>query len=311
MFERESFLTRAQETLSLDRFNERKNQLDREIEKVSQTSPLQPRVLMVMTKDDPASKMFVSKKENDFKTYGIEPIVTTVEKPTQLYDRLIKYSVINATHKPCWVRKENKCTSAIIQIPLGEEFTEHFREYIDMINPKCDIDRLGSKYYSYHINRDDLPVTTGVLVDILDDLYMDYMHTKGSEDRQPRLLLIGNGITTNHMLFRYEFDQRRFDVRIVNTKTSKCEVNNCIDWADIIVSSTGVRGNLKCENKVVLSPTIIRSEIDGKVIWDNDLDRDVRAKNATHRVTGTIGKLTVANIALRAYNDVSKHIKRK
>ncbi|MGL5313818.1 MAG: hypothetical protein ACRC92_11290 [Peptostreptococcaceae bacterium] len=311
MFNRELFLTKAKNTLSLENFKNRKEILDSEIKRLSQVSPVQPRVLMVMTKDDPASKMFVGKKEHDFKEYGIEPIVATVTKPNELYNRLIKHSVMNTSHLPCWVLPENKCTSAIIQIPLGEGFPEHYREYIDMISPKCDIDRLGSKYYSYNIKYENLPVTTSVLVDLLIGLYQDYISSTDDDSRQPRLLLIGNGITTNHMLFRYEFDKRRFDVRIVNTKTSNEEFNNCVDWADIIISSTGVKGILKCENKVVISPTIIRTESGDSVVWDNDLDRDFRDKNATHRVTGTVGKLTVAKIALRAYTDAINQIKRK
>jgi 5,10-methylene-tetrahydrofolate dehydrogenase/methenyl tetrahydrofolate cyclohydrolase len=73
-----------------------------------------------------------------------------------------------------------------------------------------------------------------------------------------------------------------------------------IEWADIIVSSTGIPNILECEGKFVISPTICKTE-EG---FRGDLRHDLREVNKVHKILGGIGKLTTSALLRRAYEDV-------
>lgn len=180
-------------------------------------------------------------------------------------------------------------TSIIIQAPFGEGIKMPAQDVFDLVVPEKDIDRLHSKWY-YDKNEINLPLTALGIYRLIEKQF-----SSGK-----RILFYGNGLTTNKRLFLKMFDEGIHDCRIANSKTPDDSVKELIEWADIIVSATGIPEILECEGKHVISPTIAKTE-DG---FRGDLKHDLRDKNHVHNVLGGIGKLTTSMLIRRAYEDI-------
>lgn len=242
----------------------------------------QPYIVILSSTDDEPSQRYIRNKMKKCKDNGIK---AEVKYPTSMES--LKWMIEVANNDP-------QVTGIIAQFPLAS-YVKNPQEVFDLISPVKDIDRLHSKYY-YDKDPSNLPLTAEGLEKLLQKVSIGFPY----ECR--RVLFIGNGMTTNKRLFLHMFDKGQFDCRIVNSKTPKHSVKELIEWADIIVSGVGKENSLECKGKIVISPTIIKTE-DG---FRSDLREELRGANVTHNVIGSIGKLTTSNLILRAYKDAKK-----
>lgn len=242
----------------------------------------QPYIVILSTTNDEPSQRYIMNKMKKCKEYGIK---AEVKYPTNLES--LKWMIEIANHDP-------KVTGIIAQFPLAS-YVEKPQEIFDLINPIKDIDRLHSKFY-YDKDASNLPLTSEGLEKLLLKVSSKFPY------ECKRVLFLGNGMTTNKRLFLHMFDKGQFDCRIANSKTPKHSVKELIEWADIIVSGIGKENSLECKGKIVISPSIIKTE-EG---FRSDLKEELRTANLTHKVIGSIGKLTTSNLILRAYKDAKK-----
>lgn len=242
----------------------------------------QPYIVILSTTNDEPSQRYIMNKMKKCKEHGIK---AEVKYPTNLES--LKWMIEIANHDP-------KVTGIIAQFPLAK-YVEKPQEIFDLINPIKDIDRLNSKFY-YDKDASNLPLTSEGLEKLLLKVSSKFPY------ECKRVLFLGNGMTTNKRLFLHMFDKGQFDCRIANSKTPKHSVKELIEWSDIIVSGIGKENSLECKGKIVISPSIIKTE-EG---FRSDLKEELRTANLTHKVIGSIGKLTTSNLILRAYKDAKK-----
>lgn len=242
----------------------------------------QPYIVILSTTDDEPSRRYITNKMKKCKENDIK---CDVKYPTSLESLKRMIEVAN---------NDSQVTSIIAQFPLANYVT-NYQEIFDMIKPEKDIDRLHSKFY-YDKRSSNLPLTAEGLKKLLKKVSNKFPY------ECKRILFLGNGMTTNKRLFLHMFDKGEFDCRIANSKTPKHSIKELIDWSDIIVSGIGKENSLECKGKIVISPSIIKTE-NG---FRSDLTEELRNANVTHKVIGSIGKLTTSNLILRAYKDAKK-----
>ena len=228
-----------------------------------------PNITIINTDfNNQASKSYIKSKIKELENNGIG--VTLLE--IDIEDLEFNITSLN---------KNDDVDFVILQLPLKDNKSPGY--YLNMINTKKDIDKLNSVFY-YSKNKYELPLTAQGLLEIINKLSKNINFTN--------ILFMGNGLTTNRNLFMYMFDNmKEFDYRIINSKTSKTETEENIKWADLIISSTGLN-NLKCKNKIVISPSIIK--IKDKFV--GDLVEEYKQFNLSHNTIGKLGKVTVAKL---------------
>lgn len=233
-----------------------------------------PVVAIINTNEqDESSRRYINSKCKQLSKYRIKPVVHYIFNDVQL---LMKIQELNS---------DRRVIAIIVQDPFGEEITMPKQEVFDLVDNDKDVDRLRSNFY-FDKDFNNLPITACGMYKIINKL------PKGK-----KVLFLGNGITTNRRLSLKMFDEGHFDCRIANSKTPKESVEELINWSDIIVASTGVPEILKCENKIILSPTIVKVGDSIK----SDLEDSCYEKNITHKKIGGIGKLTISELIKRVW----------
>ena len=252
---------------------------------------IKPHIAIINTnlKDEPTQR-YIRNKTKKCNEYGI---TTSVHEPKNMSELLELINNLN---------KNEKVSSIIIQYPFANWVDKSTQEIFDLVSPKKDIDRLHSCWY-YNKFSTNLPLTAEGIKSIIRKLSDINKINKGEN-----ILFVGNGITTNRRLFLNMFDEGDYECRIINSKTSEKSKKELIHWSHLIISGVGKKDFLDTEGKIVISPTIIKNE-DGT--FSSDLMDSKRKKNITHNVIGTIGKLTVSKLILRAYQDAFKKIKKR
>lgn len=240
-----------------------------------------PNVAIVKTNpNDEPSERYTRIKKAKMEDYKIVPHIYVASNNEELI-RVV--DELNAN---------KEITGVIIQAPFGPGITMDTQEVFDLVNPKKDIDRLHSKWY-YNRNEKNLPLTALGIYKILKNF---------EKENKMNLLFYGNGLTTNKRLFLKMFDEGKLDCRIMNSKTPKYSVDELVEWADIIVASTGIPEVLECSGKFIISPTIAKTENGMR----SDLKHNCREVNYVHNILGGIGKLTTSELLVRAYEDTIK-----
>ena len=243
----------------------------------------QPYIAIVNTNpDDEPSQRYIRNKVKKCADNGIRTSVHNIKNMEELRDLLSR------------LNRNEDVTSIIIQYPFAKWVNVPDQEIFDLVNKEKDIDRLHSCWY-YNSSPTNLPLTSQSILEILVRL-----QEKGILKEKDNILFHGNGITTNRRLFLYLFNEGLFDCRIINSKTPKKSVKELTHWSHLIVSGVGKKDTLDCEGKLVICPSIIKNE-DGT--FSSDLIDSKRNKNITHKVIGSIGKLTTNMLILQAYAD--------
>ncbi len=251
------------------------------IKELKSSCKKQPYIAIVNTNpDDEPSQRYIRNKVKKCADNGIRTSVHKVNDMEELKS-LLMYLNLN-----------KDVTSIIIQYPFAKWVNVPDQEIFDLVNPKKDIDKLNSCWY-YTDSPRNLPLTSAAMSEILIRL-----QEKGVLKEKDKILFHGNGVTTNRRLFLYLFNEGLFDCRIVNSKTPKESVKELIEWSHLIVSGVGKKDTLDCEGKLVICPSIIKNE-DGT--FSSDLIDSKRDKNVTHKVIGSIGKLTTNILIVQAY----------
>lgn len=260
--------------------------------------------IMLATKDK-ASQTYVNHKQSKFASEGIISEVVSVFPST--YD-VIKDTIKDMVSNPKYI-------GIIAQLPMDNIPRAKYQELLDLIPPHLDLDNLGT-HFSYSLDKKDLPITSEILADEIEfitgayplHLPNKYSNFKFMYKEDAKILLIGYGSTTNKRLFNYLLE-KGFNVRVINSRTcsSKEELEELKNWANIIVASTGVAESVDMQgykNKILISPTITRNS-ENKL--SNDFINVGKEHNTYHPITGYLGVLTVSKIIERTQEKLGKN----
>lgn len=229
-------------------------------------------ITIIMSTDDEASQRYVRNKSKKCLENNINVKIINVFNQDSLVEEISK------------LNDDPKVDNIIVQYPIPEgKLTP--QEVFNLIKPEKDIDKLNNCWF-YSKNIDDLPITSYGILRII---------KKIPENMDKKILFIGNGLTTNRKLFTYMFD-KGYNCRITNSKTPEKDLKELIEWADIVIPATGKAEWLEMENKIVICPTIIKTDSG----ITSELKKYFRDKNITHNILGKIGVLTTNRVVLSA-----------
>lgn len=230
------------------------------------------KLIIIKSTNDEASQRYIRNKVKKCTENNIESEVIEVQNQIELCKKIEESN------------NDEEIKNIIVQypIPKGEKDVQ---EIFNMIKPEKDIDKLNN-CWCYDKNVKHLPITAFGIFRIL---------SKIEKIKEKKILFIGNGLTTNRKLFLYMFDQG-YDCQIVNSKTPIERLNSNIEWADILVIGTGKKEWLNVSDKIVICPTIIKTE-EGIT---SELKKECISKNITHNILGKIGKLTTNRIIIES-----------
>lgn len=245
------------------------------MEYVKNNSVGNPRIAIINTNlDDEASQRYIRNKVKKMNEFGID---VEIHCPNSRWDFETLIDSLN-------IRPE--ISGIIIQHPISKTIKIDTQVAFDLVNPHKDIDRLSSAFKESK-NENHLPVTAHGIYKLIEKL----------PKKRYRILFLGAGATTNKRLFDYMFQEGKHHCRILNSKNSEIERQSDINWAEIIVASTGRAEILRCTDKIVISPSIIKTDKGFK----SDISDLYRHLNLTHEVLKSIGKMTLSGILRRCY----------
>lgn len=254
-------------------------------EKYQKEGKLKPKVAIIMTSDNEASKIYVNSKTKKQKEYGIDNVIVYFD--SNLIGEELE---IELRAKIKELNNDETITSIILQLPLHKSIVGKTQEMLNLISHKKDVDRLSS-IWSFCKESKNLPLTAFGIYKVIEKL--------SKTNHIGKVLFLGNGITTNRSLFPFMFNEGKFECSIVNSKTSGMTKEKLIKQAELIIAATGIPESLECIGKYIISPTIAKTENGHK----SDLKDYYRRFNNVHKVLNGIGKLTVSEMLLRSYED--------
>jgi methylenetetrahydrofolate dehydrogenase (NADP+)/methenyltetrahydrofolate cyclohydrolase len=221
-----------------------------------------PRLAIIQTKDDPVINTYVRLK----KRYGAD---IQIEVDSYMVDQQDVKQKIEALNQDTTIH------GIIVQLPL--ENVDETDEIINLVNPKKDVDALGSDSV--------FDPATPMAINWLLAGY-------NIELRDRRIVLIGKGKLVGAPLYK-QYQELGYDVLVVDrsTKDVSLEVLN----ADIVITATGVPGIVRSDmigDHAIVVDAGIASE-SGKNVGDLAPDVYERDDLTLTPVKGGVGPLTV------------------
>lgn len=255
-----------------------KDEILEEVKKEIFALPFTPFFCDILVGDDPASMQYVRIKAKVAESIGIK--FRTAEFPSSITTEELMEEIENLNNVPymCGI---------IVQLPLPTSSNLDKKKVLDAIDPRLDVDCLGS-INSENFYNDEGKIgcpTALACIRILDSLNLD-LSTK-------KILILGQGrlvgLPVTHLL-----RSRGLEVDIVNTKTENRD--ELIKNADVIISAIGkakyIKGDMIKEGAVVIDAGT--SEDNGVVSGDVDLESLISVASFVSPTPGGVGPVTVA-----------------
>lgn len=241
---------------------------------------IQPRLTIVTSGDDSASKVYVRNKLRRCAEIGIEPLVIHRDE----------LSFVDAS-------AANGGEPIIYQMPMvTRDFGEEDLAYI-MDSPENDVDGFVNKENVVALATGKKPCNYPCTPKGIMRLLEAYdIPVKGET-----VCIIGRSNIVGRPLARM-MEQAGATVTLCHSKTQILDIWNCVEMSDIVVSATGVRNILQCD-RCLFNDELVRC----KVIIDVGMNRDENGKlcgdiepefcqrcRAYTPVPGGVGPMTVA-----------------
>lgn len=227
---------------------------------------VQPFLVVILVGEDPASVLYVKKKEEKAQSLGIG---------FQLYHFLTIASQTNLENLIEELNQNVNIHGIIVQLPLPSNFETE--KVLKLINPQKDIDGL---------NGGMPPPTAAAIMEILDHYNINLEGQK--------VVIIGRGKLVGEPLEKI-LKAQNINLTVCDSKTADLKAITLS--ADIIISGAGVPGLLTAD--MVTEKTVVidagTAESSGKLA--GDVEKSVYGKvGAYSPVPGGVGPVTVAEL---------------
>ncbi len=251
----------------------------RKVEKYVSCGRRSPGLAVILVGDDPASRIYVSKKHETCGKVGIRSF--SYEFPENVgFDEIAE--CIHA------LNERDDVDGILVQLPLPERLRDRTNELINMIHPAKDVDG----FHPYNVgllaigdNRGIKPCTPKGVMLLLDHYGIDV------EGRDVVMVGASNIVGKPMALMLIN---RMATVSVCHIKT-RC-VSHFTKDADIVISATGVphliKKDMVKEGAVLIDVGI--SRVNGRVVGDVDFDGVMGHASAVTPVPGGVGPMTVA-----------------
>jgi methylenetetrahydrofolate dehydrogenase (NADP+)/methenyltetrahydrofolate cyclohydrolase len=233
-----------------------------QVRALKQAYSVNPRLDVILTNDNPASKLYVSKKRQYGEDIGVEVVVHKI-KQKELVKLIVK------------LNSDITCHGIIVQLPLQN--SEQTDDIIELMSPKKDVDGLGSK------SKWDPATPTAIL----------WLLNGYNIDLSQNIVIIGQGRLVGKPL-KNMLEKSGLKPQIINSKTLNPEL--IMQNGQIIITAVGkasiINSSMIPNNSVV---------VDAGTSFNNykqtgDLAKDVYERQdltLTPQIGG-IGPLTIA-----------------
>jgi methylenetetrahydrofolate dehydrogenase (NADP+)/methenyltetrahydrofolate cyclohydrolase len=257
-------------------------EIEARIAKEIRTRKVRPHLAVVLIGDDPASAVYVRKKQEASERIGIKFSLYKLVHPSQkevlvLIDRLNIDRKDGRLRRPSFFRKAQKVNGIIVQLPLPKHLNEEL--IIGHIPPDKDVDGLGG-------NSRFTSATAGAVLEVL--------RRQKVKIASSRAVVVGRGKVAG-LPIAMALLANDATVTIAHSKTKDLAV--VTKTADILVSAVGKPAMVKLamvkKGAAVIDVGI--SRVDGKLHGDVDPAVEKKARFLTP-VPGGIGPLTVVKL---------------
>ncbi len=247
----------------------------------------QPTLAIIQVEGDDASDVYIRNKEKTCKEIGIQTNIVKLPCKTSFEQ------IVNVI---CMYSQMSKINGIMLQLPLPEHLKGRERELLDLIPYDKDVDGLSSESIGRLWSGQECiaPATpTGILRLLPKDL------------SGKKATIIGRSNLVGKPLIKMLMD-RNATVTVCHSKTSRRVLEDCLQYADIVVSAIGKPKYICAENfqNMVFSDADywidvgINRDKDGKLCGDIEPNDLTMPYMRITPVPGGVGQLTTAQLAL-------------
>ncbi len=256
-----------------------------EIQESTRESLLKPTLAVILVGHDPASQVYVNKKEKTARQCGINSNIiklnesTTAQELSDIIDKL---------------NKDEDITAILLQLPLPKHLND--QEFIDKIHPKKDVDGFHPLNLGKLITQTNpyaIPCTPLGIIKLLNEYNVEL---KGKH-----AVIVGRSNIVGKPLAQLLLN-RDATVTIAHSKTAN--LGDITRSADILISATGfehlITEDMVKEGAVVVDVGIVRGG-DGKLTGDVDFENIKEKVSLITPVPGGVGPMTIAILMQNTY----------
>ena len=248
-------------------------------------APNKLRLDIVMVSDNPASTVFVKKKEKAGSSIGVEVVVHHLDK--DITEKKLRSEVVR-------LGKDKLVHGIVVQLPLPGHVNE--QKILDAVPWKKDVDVLGYKAAGkFYTNNPDFQILPSTLAGIL-WLFKEY----GIDDFVGKNVVVaGAGRLVGKPAINY-FMRREAWATAFNIRSRTTDRASALKMADIIISGMGspnfITGDMVKEGVIVADAGTARHPDTGKLTGDADFAGVEPKASYITPVPGGVGPMTVAMI---------------
>ena len=257
--------------------------------------PSKPGIAVIIVGENPASKVYVGKKEEMTKSVGMHSVVVRLDANISQSELESKIDELNS---------DSSINAILVQLPLPKSIDTN--QIIQKIHPEKDVDGFhpvnvgkmvtGSNPYA-------LPCTPAGIIRLLEE-YNIQMEGKNAVV-VGRSNIVGKPISILLL-------EKNATVTICHSKTR--DLKGITSEADILVAAIGIpkfiKGDWVKEGAVVIDVGINRTE-EGKLVGDVDFQEVEQKASYITPVPGGVGPLTIAMLLSNTLNLYKMQNRRK
>ncbi len=261
-----------------------------EVEKLTGEGHRKPSLAVVLVGDDPASTIYVSRKEKSCIATGINSIVKKLSADIS-EDELI--SILKS------MNEDESIDGILVQLPLPGHINSD--KVTNFISPDKDVDGFGE------INLGKLILNKPFLVPCTPAGILELLKKSGCDIQGKNTVVLGRSNIVGKPVAMLMMHNNS-TVTICHSKTKNIE--DVSAKADILIAAIGranfVRGDMVKEGAYVIDVGINR--VDGKLVGDVCFDEAVEKAGAITPVPGGVGPMTVAMLLKNTITAYKSHI---
>lgn len=251
-------------------------EIKKEVEKLTAEGRRKPSLAVVLVGDDPASTIYVSRKEKSCITTGINSIVK------KLSSDISEKELISILKK---MNEDDNIDGILVQLPLPGHIDSD--AVTNFISPSKDVDGFGV------VNLGKLILNKPFLVPCTPAGILELLKRSGCDISGKNTVVLGRSNIVGKPVAMLMMHNNS-TVTICHSKTRN--IDEICGNADILIAAIGkanfVRTNMVKKGSYVIDVGINR--VDGKLVGDVCFDEAVEKAAAITPVPGGVGPMTVA-----------------